>query len=82
MSRETQCTNGKVLEFQTLCTYFYIEVGNTRKNRVPIDNNKASALRRQAKRRCFWVGLIVALRLVDLATLTFRTPSERICARA
>lgn len=61
MSRKTQCTNGKVLEFQTLCTSFYIEVGNTRKNRVPIDNIKASGLRRQAKRRCLWVGLIIAL---------------------
>lgn len=40
--KETQCTNGKVLEFQTLCTSFYIEVGNTRKNRVPIDHTKAS----------------------------------------
>lgn len=52
------------------------------RKRVPIDIIKASAFRRQAKRRCLWVGLTVALRLVDLATLTFRTPSERICARA
>lgn len=48
----TQCTNGKVLEFQTLCTSFYIEVGNTRNNRVPIDNIRASGSRPQAKGRC------------------------------
>ena len=42
------------------------------RKRVPIDIIKASGSRRQAKRRCFWVGLIIALRLVDLAALTFR----------
>lgn len=31
------------------------------RKRVPIDIIKASALRRQAKRRCLWVGLIIAL---------------------
>lgn len=56
MSRETQCTNGKVLEFHTLCTSSKIEVGSTRNNRVPIDIIKASAFRRQAKRRCFGLG--------------------------
>lgn len=39
----------------------------TQKKRVPIDNIKASGWRRQAKRRCLWVGIIIALRLVDLA---------------
>ena len=51
-SRTNTIHNGKVLEFHTLCTSFYIEVGNTRKNRVPIDNNKASGWRPQAKGRC------------------------------
>lgn len=31
------------------------------RKRVPIDIIKASAYRRQAKRRCLWVGLIIAL---------------------
>ena len=31
------------------------------RKRVPIDIIKASAFRRQAKRRCLWVGLIIAL---------------------
>lgn len=68
----TQCTSEKALEFYTLCTSSKVEVGSTRNNRVPIDIIKASAFRRQAKRRCLWVGLTVALRLVDLAALTFR----------
>lgn len=56
MSRETQCTSEKALEFYTLCTSSKVEVGSTRNNRVPIDIIKASAFRRQAKRRCFGLG--------------------------
>lgn len=71
MSRETQCTNEKALEFYTLCTSSKVEVGSTRNNRVPIDIIKASGLRRQAKRRCLGWTNHRANRLVDLATLTF-----------
>lgn len=71
--KKIQCTNGKVLEFLNV-VHLFLNRGrkHTEKNRVPIDNIKASGSRRQAKRRCFWVGLIIALRLVDLAALTFR----------
>lgn len=49
MSRETQCTNEKALEFYTLCTSSKVEVGSTRNNRVPIDIIKARQVRSAVK---------------------------------
>lgn len=52
---ETQCTSEKALEFYTLCTSSVVEVGSV--SRLTLSRQgKASAFRRQAKRRCFGLG--------------------------
>lgn len=68
MSRETQCTNVKALEFITLCTSSNIEVGSV--SRLTLSRQVARAVKLN--------GVVLgwanhrANRLIDLATLTFR----------
>lgn len=68
MSRETQCTSEKALEFYTLCTSSVVEVGSV--SRLTLSRQVASAVKLN--------GVVLgwanhrANRLVDLATLTFR----------